>query len=239
MIIKEEIENSMSDLRRKIALKKLEKIKKSRNALNLKSDKLVLEADPPPAPEPSAPPPTTPGADATAAPEGQGSPPTDDAGAVPGDLGGAGDLGAPGGATPDLEGGAEGDDPGADMGGGGGGGFGGFGGGGGGGGGMGDEGGEGGAGGGDTEGAASEAPKDQTQSEGDPIQNMVNDVLELSKETQDPSLLFKSIKGQIQSTFAEPTHALGLVKALVDTNNTILKSVAQRLYLYIKTAEPK
>jgi hypothetical protein len=67
---------------------------------------------------------------------------------------------------------------------------------------------------------------------------MVSTAQELLNQTNDPNLIVKSLKGQIQTVFAEPEHALGLVKALYDTQDSILQSVAQRLYLFIKTARP-
>jgi hypothetical protein len=128
----------------------------------------------------------------------------------------------------DADAGAE--DPGAV-----GGGFGGFGGGGGGGGGgMGDET-PGVEDSGEEEGSESAEPE---QPQGDPIEAMVTGAQELLQQTNDPNMIMKSLKGQIQTIFAEPEHALGLVKALYDTQDSILQSVAQRLYLFIKTARP-
>jgi hypothetical protein len=71
---------------------------------------------------------------------------------------------------------------------------------------------------------------------GDPIDAMVSGAQELLSQTQDPNLILKSLKGQIQTVFKEPEHALGMIKALYDTNDSILQSVAQRLYLFIKSS---
>jgi hypothetical protein len=71
---------------------------------------------------------------------------------------------------------------------------------------------------------------------GDPIDAMVSGAQELLSQTQDPNLILKSLKGQIQTIFKEPEHALGMVKALYDTHDSILQSVAQRLYLFIKSS---
>jgi hypothetical protein len=114
-----------------------------------------------------------------------------------------------------------------------GGGFGGFGGGGGGG---------GGGGFGDTP-EAPEAPEEPSSIEspndlGDPIDSMVSSAQDLLTQTNDPNIILKSIKGQIQTVFKQPEHALGLVKALYDTNDVLLQTVAQRLYLFIKTSRP-
>ena len=68
---------------------------------------------------------------------------------------------------------------------------------------------------------------------------MVTGAQELLNQTQDPNLILKSLKGQIQTLFQEPEHALGLVKALYDTQDALLQAVAQRLYLFIKTARAK
>jgi hypothetical protein len=65
---------------------------------------------------------------------------------------------------------------------------------------------------------------------------MVSGAQELLSQTQDPNLILKSLKGQIQTVFKEPEHALGMIKALYDTNDSILQSVAQRLYLFIKSS---
>lgn len=114
-----------------------------------------------------------------------------------------------------------------------GGGFGGFGGGG------------GGGGGGTDTPDASETEDDTEESEmpeepqGDPIESMVTTAQDLLSQTNDPNLILKSLKGQIQTVFQEPEHALGLVKALYDTQDSILQAVAQRLYLFIKTAPAK
>jgi len=71
---------------------------------------------------------------------------------------------------------------------------------------------------------------------GDPIDAMVSGAQELLNQTQDPNLILKSLKGQIQTVFKDPSHALGMVKALYDTNDSILQTVAQRLYLFIKSS---
>jgi hypothetical protein len=65
---------------------------------------------------------------------------------------------------------------------------------------------------------------------------MVSGAQDLLNQTQDPNLILKSLKGQIQTLFSEPEHALGLVKALYDTKDSILQAVAQRLYLFIKSS---
>lgn len=70
----------------------------------------------------------------------------------------------------------------------------------------------------------------------DPIDGMVKAAQGLVAQTQDPELIFKSLKGQVQAGFEKPEHALGLVKALVDTKNLVLQSVAQRLWLFLKTS---
>lgn len=172
----------------------------------------------PPAAAPAGAPPAPPVGDPTAAP-----------GAVP----------APGdpAATPGADGaipGAEGEDPaGGDVTGGDtSGSFGGFGGGGGGGGGGAPEDDAAPAGEGDSE-EGSEASEDP---EGDPIENMVSGALELLNQTQDPALILKSLKGQIQAVFEQPENALGVVKALYDTKDSVLMSVAQRLYLFLKSS---
>lgn len=179
-----------------------------------------------PAPVPGATDPT-----GTAAAPGAGDPNAPATGADPA-LGGApgaeGDASGGDPASPDG-GGIDGADGGGDMGGDSGGGFGGFGGGGGGGGGGGDDTG---AGEGDADPSAGGEPD---MPEGDPIVAMVSGAQELLNQTQDPNLILKSLKGQIQTIFQEPEHALGLVKALYDTNDAILQAVAQRLYLFVKT----
>jgi hypothetical protein len=68
---------------------------------------------------------------------------------------------------------------------------------------------------------------------------MVDGAQELLNQTQDPALIFKSLKGQIQTLFKSPDHALGLVKALYDTNDTVLQSAAQRLWMFLKADSPK
>lgn len=196
---------------------------------------VFAEADaavPPPPPDPNAPPATpTPGAP-EGAPAGDPNTPATP-GADPA-LGGAGGApGADGAVDPDAPAdGEEGGDPAAA---GGGDGFGGFGGGGGGGGGGGDDGMD------SPEGAEGDTDTEEPEEkpEGDPIQAMVSGAQELLDQTQDPNLILKSLKGQIQTLFQEPEHALGLIKALYDTQDSILQAVAQRLYLFIKTARPR
>lgn len=196
--------------------------------LNLKNKPLNMEADA------AAPPPVDPNAPPTAASPAPVPGATDPAGTAAGPA--TGDPNAPAtGADPTAPPGDPGADPTADPGadptGGAGGGFGGFGGGGGGGGGGGSEGGDPGA-------ETPEAPAggEPEAPEGDPIVAMVSGAQELLDQTQDPNLILKSLKGQIQTLFAEPEHALGLVKALYDTQDAILMAVAQRLYLFIKTS---
>lgn len=142
--------------------------------------------------------------------------------------------GAPGavpgaGGDPNAPPGEEGEDP---LGAGGGSGFGGFGGGGGG----------GGAGEDSTKAPENSEMEGEAEPEtpvGDPIQGMVDGAQELLNQTQDPALILKSLKGQIQTLFQNPDHALGLVKALYDTNDSVLQSVAQRLWLFLKAESPK
>lgn len=206
------------------------------DSLNIKQPQLNLEVDqPPPTPattpapvDPTAPPPPP------AAPNPAGTPAAPAAGdpmapATGVDPAIGGDLGAPGGDpndpnAPTPEGGGDAL--------GGGSGFGGFGGGGG-----------GGGGGGDSAGAPENDAQGQEvvpePSLEDPIQGMVDGAQELLNQTQDPALIFKSLKGQIQTLFKNPDHALGLVKALYDTNDTVLQSVAQRLWMFLKAESPK
>lgn len=215
------------------------------DTLHIKQPQLNLEADQPP-PPPAAPPapvdptaPPVPGAAptaaGTAAAPAVGDPTAPATGMDPMAPGGA--PGAPGGmpggdpadpnATPEG-----GEDP-LGGGAGGGSGFGGFGGGGGGGGGGGaDE-----AGG--PEDSGTEGDTGPEAPTGDPIQGMVDGAQELLNQTQDPALILKSLKGQIQTLFQNPDHALGLVKALYDTNDSVLQSVAQRLWLFLKAESPK
>ena len=216
-IVKEEVDKalSVSDKRRK-------EFKDTFGQVFTEADATAPAATPPPPPpDPNAP--AAPGGDPAATPGAPGDPAAPGGSAAPG--------GAPGsdpGAMPGAEGedGAEGD-PGA----GGGSGFGGFGGGG------------GGGGGGGAEGDAPEPSDDgepggmdSEQPQGDPIESMVATAQELLDQTNDPNLIMKSLKGQIQTVFSEPEHALGLIKALYDTQDSILQAVAQRLYLFIKTA---
>lgn len=77
-------------------------------------------------------------------------------------------------------------------------------------------------------------PEQPEEPQGDPIASMVTGAQDLLSQTNDPNLILKSLKGQIQTVFAEPEHALGLVKALYDTQDSILQAVAQRLYLFLK-----
>jgi len=217
------------------------------DTLHVKQPQLNLEADqPPPPPVPPAAPPApvdptappvpgaAPTAAGTAAAPAVGDPTAPATGMDPMAPGGA--PGAPGGmpggdpadpnATPEG-----GEDP-LGGGAGGGSGFGGFGGGGGGGGGAGDE-----AGG--PEDSGTEGDTGPEAPTGDPIQGMVDGAQELLNQTQDPALILKSLKGQIQTLFQNPDHALGLVKALYDTNDSVLQSVAQRLWLFLKAESPK
>ena len=196
------------------------------------------DAAQPPAPDPAADPnaPPAPPVD----PAAPGAPPAGDpTAAAPGADPAAGDPaggpgGTPGGDPADPDAPVDGEDPaGADAGGGGGGGgLGGFGGGGGGGGGGGD----------DMGGAEAPEAPEPTEPEapvGDPIESMLAGAQELLNQTQDPNLILKSLKGQIQTLFQQPEHALGLVKALYDTQDSLLQAVAQRLYLFIKTSRPQ
>lgn len=175
-----------------------------------------------PAIPPAVTPPALPGAPATGGPVAAGS----EVGIDP--------TGAPGAVTdPTVD--ADGDGvPDVAGGGGAGSGFGGFGG-----------GGSGGGSGGDpaaTPGAAEQpmAPgseQGQDKPAEDPIASMVDSAKELLNQTQDPSLILKSLKGQIQAIFKEPGNALGAVKALYDTNDSVLQSAAQRLYLFLKSSQ--
>lgn len=203
---------------------------KRKKAFKKNFAQVFTEADA--APPPATPPPPDPN---TPAPDASGTPAPTDPGATPGGdpnaIPGVGDPATPGtpGAPEDsTEAGAEGD-LGGDAGSGGG--FGGFGGGGGGGGGT------------DDTSAPTDSSADEQgpeeKPEGDPIQAMVTGAQELLNQTQDPNLILKSLKGQIQTLFQEPEHALGLVKALYDTQDALLQAVAQRLYLFIKTARAK
>jgi preprotein translocase subunit SecA len=83
-----------------------------------------------------------------------------------------------------------------------------------------------------------EEPEQPEQPQGDPIESMVTTAQDLLNQTNDPNLILKSLKGQIQTVFQEPEHALGLVKALYDTQDSILQAVAQRLYLFLKLSKP-
>lgn len=222
----------------------IEKLNFNKTRLNLEAD-AAAPATPPPDPAAAPPPPAAaaPGAPATpGAPAVPGTPPvgadglpTDPAAPVapPGALdatgAGAGGVGADGLPTdPNADPALGAEDPAA-----GGSGFGGFGGGGGGGGGGG-AGDDAPPGEGDPSGAGGDP--DMGEPAGDPIKSMVDSATELLDQTQDPGLILKSLKGQIQALFAEPEHALGLVKALYDTKDLVLQSVAQRLYLFIKTS---
>lgn len=229
---------ALSDKRRSEFRKQFNEV----DALNIKQPQLKLEVDqPPPAPppvDPTAPPAPNPvpsPAGTPAAPAGAdptmpatGADPT--MGGLPGTPGAPGDpMGAGGDPNDPTATGEAGDDP---LGGGGGGGFGGFGGGGGGGGGA------------DTDGESQDSGADgevdgPEEPQGDPIKGMVDSAQELLDQTQDPSLILKSLKGQIQTLFSEPEHALGLVKALYDTNDSILQAVAMRLWLFLKAESPK
>lgn len=196
-------------------------------------------AQPPVPPDPNAPPPdpNAPAAPPPADPAAAGAPPAGDPNAPAPEVdpatgepvGGAG--GVPGGDPADPDAPVDGEE-GADAGsGGGGGGLGGFGGG-------------GGGGGGDDMGDGSEAPEEAESGapetpQGDPIVAMLSGAQELLNQTQDPNLILKSLKGQIQTLFQQPEHALGLVKALYDTQDSLLQAVAQRLYLFIKTSRPQ
>ena len=145
-----------------------------------------------------------------------------------GGFGGGGGGGGGGGAPPPEEGG---DDPDGGMGGGSG--FGGFGGGGG-----------GGGGGGAPPPSPDGTPENTAgpvtpQTEGDPIENMVSNAKELLGQTKDLGTIVKSLKGQLQNSFEDPENAIGVVKALYDTNNPSLQAVAEQLYLFIKTTPPK
>lgn len=191
--------------------------------------KVYTEADattPPPADQTTPPPPASAPAGTPPAPTTPGVPPVGDPGTAvvtppPGDPG----------AIPGAEGGEEGTDTtGGDMGSGGGG-FGGFGGGGGGGGAPADD-----APGGDDSGDTEDTGDAGGDPEGDPIENMVSSAQELLNQTQDPMLILKSLKGQIQAVFEQPENALGVVKALYDTKDSVLMSVAQRLYLFLKSS---
>lgn len=232
----------LSDKRRKEFKKTFSNVFTEIDSLNLGRRPLTLEADatsPPPAapttptPTPAPAAPASAGTPAAPATGGQAAPATGAdplAGAVPGPPGDPAVTGA--GAT-STDPAAEADTTG--MAAGSGGGFGGFGGGGG-----------GGGGGGDTTGGAEgdeETPEEEEEDGagekepvGDPIDAMVSGAQELLSQTQDPNLILKSLKGQIQTIFKEPEHALGMVKALYDTNDSILQSVAQRLYLFIKSS---
>lgn len=106
----------------------------------------------------------------------------------------------------------------------------------------------GGGGGGASDGMTSDATgeeeeasqKDETEEEpqGDPVVNLVKSAQELANVTQDPGLILKSLKSQIQVAFAKPEHAMGLVFALMDTKDPLLASVAERLYLFMKVGNP-
>jgi hypothetical protein len=215
-IVKEELDKALiaSNKRRK-------EFKGAFSKVFLEAEAPTQASAAPPTPET---PPAPPQGAGSAAPDATAGPPT----GTPGEAPETNPDGSP--ASPDM-GGEEGE---ADVdASGGGGGFGGFGGGGGGGG--------GGAGEEQSEGEAEEDSSDSEESDqpqGDPIASMVSTAQELLNQTNDPNLIVKSLKGQIQTVFAEPEHALGLVKALYDTQDSILQSVAQRLYLFIKTARP-
>lgn len=229
---------TLSNRRRKEFKKTFRGVFSEVDSLNIGRDPLNLEADatttPPTAPSttptnvPAAPTPAnTPAAPATgdpAAPVPGTDPLNGTASGAPSD---------PAVTGVDATGTDPANAPGMDAGGGG---FGGFSGGGGGGGGVGD----------DTIGGGEETPGGEMSGNegeageeepiGDPIDAMVSGAQELLSQTQDPNLILKSLKGQIQTVFKEPSHALGMIKALYDTNDSILQSVAQRLYLFIKSS---
>lgn len=188
---------------------------------------VFTEADTPPAPPDPAAPAAPPSAGSDVPPDATSATPPGAPGAAP-----AGDPTAPGGAPDDPGATDETADDGTGDPGSGGGGFGGFGGGGGGGG-VGDDT----SASGDAADGTGEEPE-SPEPQGDPIELMVSGAQELLQQTNDPNMILKSLKGQIQTLFSEPEHALGLVKALYDTQDSILQSVAQRLYLFIKTARP-
>lgn len=233
-IVDEEVDKAlaMSDQRRKefkdgIKNSHDNDVIKEFDQLNLKAKPLNTEADaatPPPV-DPNIPPTAASPAPASGAPDPTGTP----AGAA------TGDPNAPAtGADPAVAG-APGADPAGDPNAdptadpaSGGSGFGGFGGG-------------GGGGGGDTGGEpgpeAAMAPTGEPQTpQGDPIVAMVSGAQEMLNQTQDPNIILKSLKGEIQTMFSQPEHALGLVKALYDTQDSILMAVAMRLYMFIKTS---
>lgn len=225
-IVKEEVDKALavSDKRRKEFNNNFAQVFTEGDAAQTAATPPAPDPNAPAAPTGASPDATAPSPDATAGAPGTG----------PG-APGTGDPNAPGGGggEPGADGSTE-DDTGAPGDAGGGGGFGGFGGGGG-----------GGPGGGGDEGGGSEPEEDTGESEeptepqGDPIASMVSGAQELLNQTNDPNLIMKSLKGQIQTVFAEPEHALGLVKALYDTQDSILQAVAQRLYLFIKVTRPR
>lgn len=214
-----------------------------REAMVKKVRKSLLEAAPPADPNapPATPPPDATGGDVAPPPTSMGG--VGDPSTIPPDPNAPpADPNAPAttpGADPNALPGTDttGTDPtagGLDMGGGGGG----FGGGGGGIGG----GGGGGAGptddtatppaGGEGDDATGSAGEDEDQ--GDPITKAVDDAKELLDQTRDIPTILKSVKQAIQGKFEKPDHALGLVKALYDTQDPTLRSVAVRLYQFIK-----
>lgn len=228
---------ALSDKRRKEFKKTFSDVFTEIDSLNIGRRPLNLEADatspPPTAPTPAPAAPASAGTPAAPATGGQAVPATGTdplAGAAPG---APGDPAATGADATGTDPAAEADTTG--MAAGGGGGFGGFGGGGGGGG-VGGNATGGAEGGEETPGEEEEDGAGEKEPVGDPIDAMVSGAQELLSQTQDPNLILKSLKGQIQTIFKEPEHALGMVKALYDTNDSILQSVAQRLYLFIKSS---
>lgn len=73
-----------------------------------------------------------------------------------------------------------------------------------------------------------------SEDEGDPIVNILNNMKKTLETTTDIAELVKQAKGEIQTKFEKPTHALGLIQALADTHNPVLRNVAARLLLFIK-----
>lgn len=214
VIIQEELDKSQEDFKKAYDA--------SRNPkLNLK-DKQLKEATPPAIPpvqppmvDPNLPPPATdPTTGQPSADPSMGGIPTDptlSGGATDPSLGGGGALDMGGGSSSmgGFGGGLSGEDP---------------------------EGGE------DASGSESSDetgnPSDLEGNEGDPIESLVSDATELLNQTQDPNLIFKDMKQKIQSNFDQPENALGLVKALYDTHQPVLQSVAEKLYLFLKTKPP-
>jgi len=219
-IVKEEVDKALavSDKRRKEFKDNFAQVFTEGDAAQTAATPPAPDPNAPAAPTGASPDATAPSPDATA-----GAPGTGPGASGTGDPNALGDGGEPGAEdSTEDETGIPGD---------GGAGFGGFGG--------------GGGGGGGDEGGGSEPEEDTGESgepaepQGDPIASMVSGAQELLNQTNDPNLIMKSLKGQIQTVFAEPEHALGLVKALYDTQDSILQAVAQRLYLFIKTARPQ